>query len=222
VRIRNAVRDMGDVRADLSSKTVIAAGRLVPQKGYDRLIKVWEIVAPEHPDWRLRILGHGPRQGQIESMIAKRDLGDSITLLPPAEDIGAEMAKASIFALSSRWEGLPLVLLEAMEVGMAVISFDCPTGPRSVIKDHENGLLIRPKTIANFAAGLSELMDDAELRERLSAAARERARDFSMDVLGPRWIEELEAAWARRERRRAAAGASPPRRQPQPARRQPL
>jgi glycosyltransferase involved in cell wall biosynthesis len=202
VRIRNAVRDMGGVRADLESKTVLAAGRFVLQKGYDRLIRVWEIVAAEHPDWRLRILGSGPRQGQLESMIAKRDLGSSVTLLPPAEEIGAEMAKASIFALSSRWEGLPLVLLEAMEVGLAVISFDCPTGPRSVITDHENGLLIRPKTIANFAAGLSELMNDLELRERLSAAARERARDFSMDVLGPRWIEELEGAWARRERSR--------------------
>ena len=223
VRIRNAVRDMGGVRADLESKTVLAAGRFVLQKGYDRLIRVWEIVAAEHPDWRLRILGSGPRQGQLESMIAKRDLGGSITLLPPAEEIGAEMAKASIFALSSRWEGLPLVLLEAMEVGMAVISFDCPTGPRSVIADHENGLLIRPKTIANFATGLSELMDDAELRERLSAAARERMRDFSMDVLGPRWVSELEQAWARHERRRArAAEAAPPRRQPQPARRQPL
>jgi glycosyltransferase involved in cell wall biosynthesis len=203
VRIRNAVPDMGDVRADLSAKTVIAAGRLVLQKGYDRLIRVWELVAPHHPDWRLRILGHGPRQGQLESMIAKRGLGDSITLLPPAEDIGAEMAGASIFALSSRWEGLPLVLLEAMEVGMAVISFDCPTGPRSVIKDHENGLLIRPKTIANFAAGLSELMDDAELRERLAAEARERMRDFSMDRIGPRWVEELQNAWRRRERSRA-------------------
>jgi glycosyltransferase involved in cell wall biosynthesis len=200
VRIPNAVRDMGGVRADLSSKTVIAVGRLVRQKGYDRLVKVWELVAPQHPDWRLRIFGHGPRQEQLENMIAKRGLGDSVTLSPPAEDIGAEMARASVFALSSRWEGLPLVLLEAMEVGMAVISFDCPTGPRSVIKDHENGLLIRPKTIANFAAGLAELMDDEELRRRSAEAARERARDFSMDVIGPRWVNELERAWAQRQR----------------------
>jgi len=223
VRIRNAVRDMGGVRADLDSKTVIAAGRFVLQKGYDRLIQVWELVAPEHPDWRLRIFGHGPRQGQLESMIAKRGLEGSVTLSPPAEDIGAEMAQASIFALSSRWEGLPLVLLEAMEVGMAVISFDCPTGPRSVIKDHENGLLIRPKTIANFASGLSELMDDEDLRQRVAAAARERASDFSLDVLGPRWVKELERAWAHREHRRARRkGADPQLRPPPPTTRQPL
>jgi glycosyltransferase involved in cell wall biosynthesis len=203
VRIRNVVRDMGGVRADLDAKTVLAAGRFVLQKGYDRLIRVWELLAPEHPDWTLRIFGHGPRQGQLEGMIARRNLGDSIILSPPAEEIGAEMAKASIFALSSRWEGLPLVLLEAMEVGMAVISFDCPTGPRSVITDRENGLLIRPKTIANFAAGLGELMDDADLRQQLAAAARERVKDFSMERIGPRWVEELDAAWARRERSRA-------------------
>jgi glycosyltransferase involved in cell wall biosynthesis len=203
VRIRNAVRDMGGARADLSAKVVIAAGRLVHQKAYDRLIRIWEVVAPQHPDWRLRIFGEGPKQERLEELIVECGVEESVTLSPPVEEIGTEMAKASIFALSSRWEGLPLVLLEAMDVGMAVISFDCPTGPRSVITDHENGLLIRPKTIANFAAGLSELIEDEDLRRRCAAAARERVQDFSMDRIGPRWVEELERAWERRQRQAA-------------------
>jgi glycosyltransferase involved in cell wall biosynthesis len=200
VRIPNAVRDMGGVRADLDAKVVLAAGRLVRQKGYDRLIKAWSLVAPGHPDWRLEIYGQGPKQERLEELIREHGVEDSVTLAPPIEEIGAAMAKASIFALSSRWEGLPLVLLEAMSVGMAVVSFDCPTGPASVIDDHENGLLIRPRTIANFAAGLEEMIADEDLRRRCSAAALERMQEYSMDVVGSSWVRELQWAWTRHYR----------------------
>jgi glycosyltransferase involved in cell wall biosynthesis len=185
---------------------VLAAGRLVAQKGYDRLIKAWTLVAPEHPDWRLRIYGQGPRQERLEGLIAELGLEDVVTLAGPSENIGAEMAKASIFALSSRWEGLPMVLLEAMGVGMAVVSFDCPTGPADVIDDHRNGLLIRPRTIAAFAAGLNEMISDEDLRRRCAAGAIETMREYSMDVIGPQWEATLEDAWNRR-RGRAGAGA---------------
>lgn len=210
VRIPNAARDMGGVRADLTAKRVLAAGRLVRQKGYDRLIKAWSIVSPSHPDWRLHIYGQGPKQERLEELIEEHGLSDVVTLAPPVEEIGTEMARASIFALSSRWEGLPLVLLEAMGVGMAVVSFDCPTGPASVIDDHENGLLIRPRTIAAFAAGLEEMISDEELRRRCSAAAIERMREYSMDVIGPRWEEELERAWQKRYPGEAARTESAP------------
>jgi glycosyltransferase involved in cell wall biosynthesis len=197
VRLPNAVRDMGDVRADLSAKVVLAAGRLVRQKGYDRLIKAWSLVAPKHPDWRLEIYGQGPKEERLRELIAEHGVGDSVALGPPVDDMGAVMARSSIFALSSRWEGLPLVLLEAMSVGMAVVSFDCPTGPASVIDDHVNGLLIRPRTIANFAAALEEMISDEELRRRCSAAAIETMREYRMDEIGSRWVHELEWAWKR-------------------------
>jgi glycosyltransferase involved in cell wall biosynthesis len=185
---------------------VLAAGRLVRQKGYDRLVKAWALVAPKYPDWRLEIYGQGPKQERLEELIREHGVESSVTLAPPAEDLGAVMAGASIFALSSRWEGLPLVLLEAMAVGMAVVSFDCPTGPASVIDDHQNGLLIRPRTITNFAAGLEEMMTDEALRRRCSAEAMERMREYSMDVIGPRWVHELEWAWKRRYRPDEARG----------------
>src|SRR4051812_8784999 len=198
VRIPNTVRDMGGVRADPSAKTVIAAGRFVKQKGFDRLIRAWEILAPAHPDWQLRILGRGRRKRRLQGMIDRRGLSGSITLAEPVSDIGTEMARASIFALSSRWEGLPLVLLEAMSVGMAVVSIDCPTGPADVIEDHVNGLLIRPRTVGALAAGLAEMMDDEELRRRCGAAAVETTRDYTMDAVGPQWEQVLEEAWQRR------------------------
>jgi glycosyltransferase involved in cell wall biosynthesis len=198
VLVPNTVRDMGGVRADLSAKTVLAAGRFARQKGYDRLVKTWPQVAEKHPDWRLRICGAGPGRAKLERLIAERGLEDVITLAKPAEDMGAEMAKASMFVLSSRWEGLPLVLLEAMSVGMGVVSFNCPTGPADVIEDHVNGLLIKPRTIDALAAGLNEMIEDEDLRRRCAAAAIETAGDYSMDVIGPRWEAVLREAWERR------------------------
>jgi glycosyltransferase involved in cell wall biosynthesis len=200
VLIPNTVRDMGAVRADLSAKTVLAAGRYTQQKGFDRLIKAWELVAPTHPEWKLRICGNGPQRERLELMVERRGLGGSVTLAEPAHDLGAEMENASIFALSSRWEGLPLVLLEAMGAGMAVVSIDCPTGPADVLDDHVNGLLIRPRTVAALAGGLAEMIDDAELRERCAAGAIETAREYSMDVVGPQWERVLERNWRRRPR----------------------
>jgi glycosyltransferase involved in cell wall biosynthesis len=200
VLIPNTVRDMGPVRADLSAKTVLAAGRYKRQKGFDRLIRAWELVAPAHPDWQLRICGDGPSRERLEALVEELGLGASVTLAPPAQDIGAEMEKASIYALSSRWEGLPLVLLEAMSVGMGVVSIDCPTGPADVIEDHENGLLIRPRTVAALAAGLAEMMDDEELRRRCAVRAIETASRYRMDVVGPLWEQMLQRNWRRRPR----------------------
>src|SRR4051812_30539224 len=203
VRIPNTVRDMGGVRADLSAKTVLAAGRLTRQKGYDRLIHTWSSVAERHPDWHLKICGDGPHQERLEKLIADRGLEQHVTLAGPAKDLGAEMERASIFALSSRWEGLPLVLLEAMSVGMAVVSFDCPTGPRAVLRDHENGLLIRPRKTANLAAGLNEMIEDEELRRRCSEGALATAREYTIEAIGPQWEELLARAWKRGEARRS-------------------
>jgi glycosyltransferase involved in cell wall biosynthesis len=207
VRIPNTVRDMGGVRADLSARTVLAAGRLTRQKGYDRLIHTWTSVAERHPDWHLKICGEGPLRERLERLISDRGLDGHVTLAGPAHDLGAEMAQASIFALSSRWEGLPLVLLEAMSVGMAVVSFDCPTGPRAVVRDHENGLLIRPRKTANLAAGLNEMIEDEELRRHCSEGALATAREYAIDTIGPQWEELLERAWKRSEARRSRPAA---------------
>ena len=98
--------------------------------------------AKAHPDWRLRLRGRGHLESRFRGLIEQHGLEDSVTIEGPAEDLGAEMAEASIFVLSSRWEGLPLTLLEAMSAGMAVVSFNTPTGPADVIEDGRNGLLV--------------------------------------------------------------------------------
>ena len=186
-RIPNTVRDLGGRTADLDAKTVFAAGRLVGQKGFDLLIPAFGRVAAAHPDWRLKISGRGPARKQLLALIEDHGLGEVVTLAPPATDMGSELERASVFALSSRFEGFPLVLLEAMSKGTAVVSFDCPTGPADIVDDHRNGILVPPEDVDAFAAGLVEMVEDEELRRRCGAAAIDTARAYRMDSIGPLW-----------------------------------
>lgn len=197
-RIPNAVRDMGPGMADLDAKVVISAGRFTRQKGYDLLIPAFAQVAAEHPDWRLRIFGTGRARASLAKMIKKRGLADVVTLAPPAADLGAEMNRASVYALSSRFEGMPLVLLEAMSKGMAILATDCPTGPAELVDDHRNGVLVPFKDIDALAAGLRELIEDGELRRRISAAGVETARGYGMEMVGEQWETLLSERWAAR------------------------
>jgi glycosyltransferase involved in cell wall biosynthesis len=191
VRIPNTGRELSAGHADAAAKVVLAAGRLSPQKGFDLLIQAWAKAAPGHPDWHLRICGDGRCREELEALVAELQVGSSVTLDKAARDLGAEMASASIFALSSRFEGLPLVLLEAMSKGMAVASFDCPTGPADVIEDHVNGLLVPEADVDGMARALSELMADEGLRRRCGTAAVEVARRYAMDSVGPQWLALL-------------------------------
>jgi glycosyltransferase involved in cell wall biosynthesis len=195
-RIPNTAHALGGPAPDLAAPVVVAAGRLTLQKGFDLLIEAFAEVAAAHGDWRLRIFGSGELAGELEAMIAGRGLGGSVELAGATNELGAEMAKASIFALSSRREGFPLALLEAMSKGLAVVSFDCPTGPADVIDDHANGILVPHGDARAFAAALRELIEDEPLRRRLAAAAAVTAREYRIDVVGRRWealIAELTA-----------------------------
>ena len=185
--IPNTVHDVSGQPADLDSRTVLAAGRLVHQKGFDMLIAAFERVHAAHPEWLLKICGGGELEGRLRAQVAERGLGQAVELAGPCADLPGEMERASIYALSSRFEGFPLVLLEAMGKGMAVAAFDCPTGPRDILDNHVNGLLVPPKDVDAFATALLELIQDDELRHRCGPAAAETAKQDTIDAIGPRW-----------------------------------
>jgi glycosyltransferase involved in cell wall biosynthesis len=210
IRIPNTVRDMGGDPADLSAPVVLAAGRLRRQKGFDLLIPAFARIAPAHPGWRLRICGSGRLREEHKQQIESLGMGDVVSLEGPAERLGEEMAKASIFALSSRFEGFPLILLEAMSKGMGVVAFDCPTGPADIVDDHRNGLLVPPQDVDAFAAALAEMMADDALRRRCAAAAVETAAAYTMDAIGPRWDALLERLRAERAAQEEAGEATVP------------
>jgi glycosyltransferase involved in cell wall biosynthesis len=200
-RIPNTVRPLPGPKADLGAKTVYAAGRLRKQKGFDLLIPAWAETAHLHPDWRLRLRGTGELRAQIEALIEEYGVTDTVTLEGPAEDIGADMAEASVFVLSSRFEGFPLILLEAMSKGMGVVAFDCPTGPADIVDDHRNGLLVPPQDIPALAHAIREIVEDEELRRRAAAAAIETAQEYTIEAIGPRWEAVLAELVSRRSRR---------------------
>ena len=185
--IPNTVHDVGGPPADLDSRTVLAAGRLAYQKGFDMLIAAFARVHAAQPGWKLKICGGGELEDPLREAVAEHGLEGVVDLAGPCADMPGEMERASIYALSSRFEGFPLVLLEAMGKGMAVVAFDCPTGPRDIIDDRRNGLIVPPRDVEALAAGLLELIEDDELRRRCGPAAAETAKQYTIDAVGPRW-----------------------------------
>jgi glycosyltransferase involved in cell wall biosynthesis len=204
-RIPNSVSALGGPEPDLATPVMIAAGRLTPQKGFDRLIDAFAKVADEHPGWRVTIAGKGELRGRLQRRIDRAGLTGRVELTGAVRDMGAAMARASVFVLSSRAEGFPLILLEAMGKGLAPVAFDCRTGPADIIDDRRNGLLVPDGDVDALAAAMSEMMGDEELRRRCAGAARETARDYEMGTaIGPRWeallADVYERANAGRER----------------------
>lgn len=202
VAIPNAVPP-ARVRAGLDSKIVVAAGRLTGQKGFDRLIRAFRLVVDRRSDWQLRIFGQGEGEETLQALIDDLDLGENVRLMGFTNRLPQEMADASIYALSSRFEGFPMVLLEAMAVGLPPVSFDCRTGPRDLIDDGVNGVLVRNGDVDAFAAALLRLIDDEATRRAMGAAALEKSRQFTPTAIGQRWIK-LFAALAEGKRTASA------------------
>jgi glycosyltransferase involved in cell wall biosynthesis len=204
--IPNAVPPLPGPRAPLDEPVLLAAGRLSPQKGFDRLISAFARIADEEPDWTLRICGGGPKRSLLKKRIAEHRLKGRVVLAGRVPRLWEEMERASMFVLSSRFEGFPMVLVEAMSKGLPIVAFDCPTGPREVVRTDYNGILVPNKDGPAFARAMLELMRDPERRKRLGAGSVEVAGRYTLDRIGPRW-DALLADVARR-RARAPGGAS--------------
>jgi glycosyltransferase involved in cell wall biosynthesis len=187
VRIPNAVPGPSFAISELTSRIVVAAGRLSYQKGFDLLIGAFAKVAALHPDWTLRIFGRGPRRKALQRLIDEHGLGDNVVLMGTDPSLGEHMANASLFVLSSRFEGLPMVMLEAMSKGLPIVSFDCPTGPGELIGHGQDGILVPDGDADALAAGMLDLIGDEDKRRRYGAAAAEAATRFSLNEVGAQW-----------------------------------
>ena len=205
-------------RSTLDGKLIVAAGRLVMEKQFTKLVHAFADIAGELPDWRLRILGVGHQRPHLIRETRKRGLWDRVELPGATSDLAAEWAKAGICALSSRAEGFPLVLQEAMAAGVPCVSFDCASGPREIVQHEVNGLLVAPESIAGLSAALLRLATDDDLRRRLGAGALHTSRQYDADALAERWVGVFADALARRAGRPrfAMLSAAPPRK-PRPS-----
>jgi glycosyltransferase involved in cell wall biosynthesis len=200
VRIPNAVAPLAGDVSHLAEKVVVGIGRIVRAKGFDRLVKAWQRVAAAHPDWTLRIYGDGTPENvaKLRERIAAAGLEGSVVLMGSTPEIGVELAKASIYAMSSRYEGFGMTILEAMSKGVPVVAFDCPHGPREIVTHGRDGLLVRSTKTAALAAAICRLIEDEPLRRELGRNAVRTAAAYDLAEIGPRWDRLLDDVVAAR------------------------
>lgn len=173
--------------AALVNKQVIMVGRYNDAKGYDYLIPAWEIVHLRHPDWILNVYGSGELRGQVTNWIREKHLECSIMMNDPVDNILEKYMDSSICVLSSRYEGFSLVILEAMACGVPVVSYDCPYGPRNIIQNGEDGLLVDYLNYHALADGICKLIENEGFRKQLGAKARKNVLRFSQDSIMEQW-----------------------------------
>lgn len=166
---------------------VIAAGRLTSQKGFDLLIDAFSNVSSRWPDWNLRILGEGEDRSKLESRIAQLGLKGRVELAGQCSDAIEQIAGSSIFVLSSRFEGFPNVLVEAMSTGRAVIATDCRSGPADLVEHGVNGLLVPPEDVRALETSLDRLIANPEERHRMGASARGIHERLSSENILQQW-----------------------------------
>ena len=173
--------------SELKEKRVIAVGRYVYQKGFDLLLQAWSKIEKLYPDWQLAIFGDGDRTPYENQMKALGINDNSCHLNGPTSNIQQEYINSSIFVFTSRFEGFGMVLVEAMACGLPVVSFDCPCGPKDIVKDNEDGILVENGNIETLCASLIRLMDDNSLRLIMSEAGQKNARRFGIEQIAERW-----------------------------------
>lgn len=186
--IPNAISGIPAGTALLANKRVIAVGRYTFQKGFERLVDAWHLLASRFPDWKLDIIGDGEERPLLEQRIRSYGLERQVTLTRPTQEIGKVYQEASILASSSRYEGLPMVLLEAQAFGLPIVAFQCKCGPKDIVSDGINGYLVPEGDIAGMSQRLEILMKDEALRKRMGLKAKESALRFNEEVIMKKWM----------------------------------
>lgn len=172
------------------NKKVISVGRLTTQKGFSYLINAWRILKEKNNnDWVLNIFGKGEDFDVLNDMICEYGLEDSIFLRGYASDIYDEYINSSICIMSSLYEGFPMVLLEATSCGLPCVSFNCPTGPSEILKDGEDGFLVKEGDVEDMAMKVLLLIENEGLRQQMGVAAKKNSERFHVDNVMPLWID---------------------------------
>ncbi len=177
---------------------LLAVGKLVYQKGFDLLIEAFAQVCDTHPDWTLTILGEGEMRPDLEDLISRLDLEERIYMPGTVKNVDAYLRKADLFVLPSRFEGFPVALCDAMACGVPVIAADCLSGPREIIHDQVDGLLVVSENVDALVAGLDTLMSDPAKRQYFSYYAPKVLDRFGLDRVMGLWNNAIKQVTYRR------------------------
>jgi len=172
------------------TKTVLAVGRLVAQKNFEELLRIWSLVKEKNPGWRLRIVGNGSLEHSLKTVAVELDISDSVDFVGFSDKIEEEMNQASIYVMTSLYEGFGLVLVEAQNSGLPCVSYDLPYGPSDIIHDAVDGFIVENKDKEAFAEKLDMLMNDEKMCEEMSLRAKQNAKRFSTETIIGQWMEK--------------------------------
>lgn len=178
--------------SNLNSKKALAVGRLNYQKGFDRLIDIWNKSSMKEKGWTLEIVGDGDEKNRIEELIKKYNIQDSVILTSATNKIEEKYLESNLYVMTSRFEGLPMVLIEALSFGLPVVSFDCQTGPSELIYNGENGYLIKDSNIEMFANQLNLLAEDDHKIKQMGMVARESIKNLDIKYIAEKWTNLIE------------------------------
>lgn len=186
--INNPILGLNNIKCcDLNSKTILSVGRLTKQKGFDMLIDIAHVVLNNHLDWKWIVLGEGEERETLENRVKELNLQNRLIFKGNVRDIDEYYKKSSILVLTSRFEGLPMTLLEGKAYQMPMVSFDIKTGPKECIINNRNGYLIKAFDLKEMEEKLSNLMEDEGLRENFSKHSLDDTKKFSLEIIIDKW-----------------------------------
>ncbi len=191
--IQNSFPFYPDRSSTCKEKKVISVGRLEAGKGYDVLIKAWRAIVDKFPEWKIHVYGRGTLEKELRGLIATYALENSFFIETPITNIHDKYLESSFYVMSSSFEGLPMVLIEAMACGLPTISFDCPVGPSEIIKHEEDGFLVENGNVQELIERMELLITNEERRIHMGMAARENVKRYHPDAVMKKWVDLFEA-----------------------------
>ena len=191
--INNPV-EISNQTSSLKNKKAISAGRIVPVKGFENLIKTWAIVIEKEPSWQIDIYGQGDLNyiQSLQILINQANLQNHIFFKSATDDLISIMTNYSMYVMTSHTECFPMVLLESLSVGLPVVTFDCPTGPKNIITNNEDGFIVENQNFKKMAEKICYLIQNDSIRIDFGQKAKENSNKFNLEIIMKKWVELLE------------------------------
>ena len=175
--------------SDCTEKRCVSIGRMIDVKNFSRLLDIWKLVSEKHSDWHLDIVGEGPEKEALLQKITRLNLSGNVTLHKATKDVVQYYVNSSIYLMTSRFEGLPMVLIEAQTCGLPIVSLDCDYGPRHIIEDGVNGKLIPYNDDEAMANAICELIENQDIRQEMGNAALKASLRYKPENIMNMWLE---------------------------------